>query len=393
MPDDALSGLLVLDLSHGISGAYCTRLLAGLGAEVIKVEAPGGDEARRMGPFPTDIPDLEQSGLFLYLNTGKKSVTLDLSSATGISILKALVKATDILVEGYAPSVLPGLGVGYDSLEFINPALIMTSISYFGQTGPYRDYQGSDLVALALGGLMDVTGEPDREPLKPGGFQAEYQAGINAAVATMTALYYRDETGLGQHIDVSVVECIASITEGATLSYAYNKVLRRREGSRHHTACPSVILPCRDGYVHIHAPADWDAFARFVGAPRLMNSEFKASPRRHADEIEAILMDWVKDKTRDEVFHAAQEWRLPFAKVMGIDELFDDPQYLARAFFVDVEDPQAGVLRQPSAPFRMSTPWQAGRAPLLGEHNEEVYCQGLGYSREDLVRLRERGVV
>ncbi|MDY6912592.1 MAG: CoA transferase, partial [Chloroflexota bacterium] len=235
-----------------------------------------------------------------------------------------------------------------------------------------RDFRGSDLIAQALGGIMKFTGLPDREPLKIAGPQAEYQAGLNAAVATMTALYARDETGLGQHIDISVMEVLASILEGALLSYAYDGTLRERDGARHPTVYPSTILPCKDGFVHVDAGADWETFARFVGLPELLDCK-PEELRLRADEIDALLVPWLSDRTREEVFHSAQEWRLPFAMVMGVDELSDDPQFEAREFFVEIEHPAAGRQKYPGAPFKMGEgSWKAGRAPLLGEHNQEL---------------------
>ncbi|PIU54927.1 MAG: hypothetical protein COS88_06115, partial [Chloroflexi bacterium CG07_land_8_20_14_0_80_51_10] len=263
MEDHPLSDLRILDLSQYVSGPYCTKLLADFGAEVIKIESPnGGDISRRCGPFPGDIPDPEQSGLFLHLNTNKKSITLDLRTEAGDKLFKQLISKTDVLVENSGPSAMD-----YESLQDLNPSLILTSISYFGQDGPYCDWRGADIVAQALGGIMKLTGLPDREPLKIAGPQAEYQAGLNAAVATMTALYLRDETGRGQHIDISVIEVLASILEGALLSYTYDGTLRERDGARHPTIHPSTILPCKDGYIHVDASTDWETFARFVGIP------------------------------------------------------------------------------------------------------------------------------
>lgn len=387
MEDHPLSDLRILDLSQYVSGPYCTKLLADFGAEVIKIESPnGGDISRRCGPFPGDVPDPEQSGLFLHLNTNKKSITLDLRTEAGDKLFKQLLSKTDVLVENSGPGAMD-----YESLQDLNPSLILTSISYFGQDGPYCDWRGADIVAQALGGIMKLTGLPDREPLKIAGPQAEYQAGLNAAVATMTALYLRDETGRGQHIDISVIEVLASILEGALLSYTYDGTLRERDGARHPTIYPSTILPCKDGYIHVDASTDWETFARFVGIPELL--EYKPDEiRQRADEIDALLIPWLAERNMEEIFHRAQEWRLPFAMVMGVDQLPDDPQFRAREFFVEVDHPVAGRLTYPGTPFKMSeSPWKAGRAPLLGEHNQEIYCNLLGYTKQDLVQLREIG--
>lgn len=384
-----LSGLKVLDLSEFVSGPYCTKLLADLGAEVIKVENPdGGDVARRWGPFPGDIPHTEKSRLFLYLNTGKKSITLDWHTETGFKILHRLIPWADILVENLGPGALD-----YESARAVNPSLIMASISHFGKDGPYRDWKGSDIVAQALGGIMKLTGLPNREPLKIAGPQAEYQAGLNAAVAIMTSLYLRDETGQGQHVDISVMECLASILEGALTSYAYDGTLRERDGARHPTAYPSTILPCKDDHIHVDASGDWDTFARFMEIPELFRFKPEAL-REKADEIDALLIPRLAEKSRAEWFHEAQAWRLPFAMVMGIDELPSDPQLQARDFFTEINHPATGPLAYPGSPFKMSgAQRKAGRAPLLGEHNEEVYCGPLGYTAEELARMRGMGII
>lgn len=397
MPDQALSGLLVLDLSENISGPYCTKLLADYGADVIKVEKPGvGDASRRAGPFPHDQPHPEKSGLFLFLNTNKQSITLNLETEDGVAIFRRLVEDADIVVENFGPGALASLGLDYQALADLNPALIMTSISYFGQWGPYRDFHGSDIIAQAMGGLMWLTGEAEREPLKLPLSQAEFQTGLNAAVSILCAVYYRDETGDGQQIDVSVQEAVASILEGAVTSYSYSGVDRGRMGARHHLQCPSQVMATRDGFIHVQAGANWDHFATFLETPQLMEPRLASILRYHyADEIEELIQPWLKKRAAKEVFSRAQEWRIPFALVLGIDELMADPQYQARGFFQEIDHPLSGRLTYPGAPFRMSqTPSQVFRpAPLLGEHNEQIYGHRLGLSRRDLVRLEENGVI
>ena len=396
MPHHALSGLLVLDLSQNISGPYSTKLLADYGAEVIKIEKPPlGDTGRRVGPFPSDHPDLEKSGLFLFLNTSKKGITLNLDCESGLQIFRLLVERADILVENFRPGVMASMGLDYDKLAEINPELIMTSISCFGQWGPYREWDGSDIIAQAMGGLMGLTGEADGTPLKLPLSQAEYQAGLNAAVATLCALYFRDETGEGQHIDVSLQEAVASILEASVTMYSYSGFVRGRTGSRHHLQCPSRVMPTRDGYIHVQAGANWDHFSTFLDTPQLMQPRL-ASPLRYqyADEVEGLIQPWIENRDKREIFTTAQEWRIPFAPVLGIDELMGDPQYEARGFFHEMGHPQAGTLTYPGAPFRMSeTPAEVRRAPLLGEHNDEVYSEALGLSQDHLIELKEQGVI
>lgn len=384
-----LSGIKVLDLSQYVSGPYCTKLLASYGAEVIKVEHPnGGDISRHYGPFLSDTPEMETSALFLYLNTNKKSITLDLDTQTGARLLNQLISQTDILVENSGPDAFD-----HDSLLEEFPQLIVGSISYFGQDGPYCDFKGADIVLQALSGIMNLTGLPDREPLKVAGPQAEYQAGLNAAVAIMTALLFRDTSGQGQHIDVSVFECLVSILESALLSYSYDGTLRQRDGARHPTAYPSTILPCRDGYVHVDASTDWDIFANYMDMPELL--QFKPDQlRESADEIDQLLMPWLAEHSMEDIFQSAQEWRLPFAKVMGIDELPDDPQFKERDFFTAVNHPFVGPLIYSGTPFKMTAlESRSDRAPLLGEHNKDIYCDLLGNTIEDLTTFRGMGVI
>ena len=396
MADSALSGLVVLDLSENISGPYCTKLLADYGAEVIKIEKPQtGDASRRAGPFPDDNPDTEKSGLFLFLNTSKKGITLDIENELSRDIFKRLVKQADIVVENSKPGTMKKLGLNYEALADINPKLIMASISYFGQTGCHHDWNGADIVAQAMGGLMHLTGEPGREPLKLPLSQAEFQAGLNAAIAILCAVYYRDMTGEGQYIDISVQEAVTSILEGTISTYSYSGHVLNRTGARHRYKCPSTIMKAKDRCVHIESGAYWDHFAALTQTPQLMEPRLASILRyQYADEVEETIRPWVQTHTADEVFTKGQEWRMPVAKVMGIEELDGDPQYTARNFFQDIDHPKAGDLTYPGAPFKMSeTPAEINRAPLLGEHNDEIYTGLLGMSANELAGLKERNVI
>jgi len=403
MADSALSGINVLDLSQGVSGGYCTKVLADLGAQVIKVEPPFiGDFARKTGPFLGDIPNLETSAPFLYLNTGKKSITLNLESRSGTSILLELVQQADVLVENFKPGFMAKLGLAYPSLEQVNPGLIMASISCFGQSGPYRDYEGCDMVAYAISGYMYLTGDEDKEPLRAGGSQSGYQAGLQAAMALLAALTYRDFTGEGQYVDVSTVEALASTFDGVTVYTTLERqgFMPRRAGTRlinrdPRFTYPSTLLPCKDGWVHVHhSPSNPRGLAALTGNPRLEAPEVLAAGMGHANEIDQMLTEWLKDHTREEIQTTAQHMRVPFTMVQSIDEVLEDPQNEARGFFVEIDHPVAGKLKYPRPPFHMpESPWLPVRAPLLGEHNQEIYCQRLGYSKEDLVRLRELNII
>lgn len=380
-----LSGLSVLELSEGVAGPYCARLLAEQGASVIKVEPPAGDMARRLGPFPPGGPHPERSALYLWLNAGKQGVTLDASSATGRGLLRQLAAQAQVIVagpEGFA-------------LEILNEAsspLVQTSITWFGAEGPYRDYRGGELAALASGGLLHLTGEPGREPLAAPGHQAQYQAGLDAAVATVAAVLLAEATGERQSVEVSVQAAVASLLEGAILGYGYTGRARGRMGSRHPAVYPSDIYPCKDGYIHIHAPGDWEAFARWLGLPE--RADWAADPQAHAAEIEPRLAAGLRERTRDELFRGGQEWRFPLAPVLGLEEVLADPQHQARGYFQEGEHPAAGRFVLPGPPFRLddAPPSALSPAPLLGQHNAPVYG-ALGYTAADLARLREAGVI
>jgi len=392
---------VVVDLTHHIAGPYCTKMLADYGAEVIKVERPGlGDPTRRAGPFPGDLPDMEKSGLFLYLNTNKKGITLNLKSTMGKAILKRLVAMADLVVESFSPRVMPSLGLGYEELVKVRPGLIMTSISSFGQTGPYRDYRASEIVAYAMGGSLYLIGEPDRVPLKGPLAQAQYLTGLFACGSTLAAILRRARMGSGDHVDVSIMEAVAAVQESTTTTYAYSGTVWRRAGSRRPEAHPWTILPCRDGYVvvGVSTPVQWEMMTAMLDMPELAEDpRFATAQRRfqHADELDAILSPWFKDRTKQEIYELAQLWRVPFSPVPDLSEVASSPQLAARRYFETISHPVAGVLPYAGAPFRLGVASSRAQqpAPLLGQHNVEIYCKWLGFSKQDLVRLREQGVI
>jgi crotonobetainyl-CoA:carnitine CoA-transferase CaiB-like acyl-CoA transferase len=399
MSDRPLDGVTVLDFTHYVAGPACTRTLAGWGAEVIKVERPGvGDGARRLGPFPGDRPDPERSGLFLYLNTGKKSVTLDLKSATGRKIALDLAGQADLVVESFRPGVMASLGLDYATLAGRDPRIVVTSISNFGQDGPYRDFEATELGLYALSGAMATIGDPEREPIKKGGHLTQYTAGGHAFLASLAALWSREETGQGQHVDVSIAECMATIVAGQTKRLTYGGKMAGREVGHQSSDYPYGVLPCRDGYVSMGArPAStWPIIADIVGEPRLAEERFltRRGRARHADEIAPVLLPWLAERGKDEIFHLGQRRRVALGYVATAADLLDSAQLAEREFFVELDHPLAGRLRYPGAPYRLGeSEWTAARAPLLGEHTEEVLGQRLGYGPADLVKLRQRGVV
>ncbi|MFQ5873169.1 MAG: CaiB/BaiF CoA transferase family protein [Dehalococcoidia bacterium] len=397
----ALEGIRVIDLSQGVSGPYCTKLLGCLGAVVIKVEDPSqGDCSRRMGPFFKHLPHQETSATYLYLNTTKKSITLNLNTASGVETLKRLLHSADVLVENTRPGVMASLGLDYPAIEAISPRLVMASITYFGQSGPYRDYKGNSMIGYAVTGQMQMTGEPDREPLVGAGYQPEYQAGLHAFDAVLAALYWRESSGQGQHIDVSVMESMAYYHEFALTAWTHVKTLSIRAGNRYPVGThPITIYPCKDGYVSLTnvTPHQTENMFLLMERPDLIDDpRFASDVSRwdHGEDMDAFIVPWMMERTMEEIVTLAQELRVPCTYVPTFGQLFDDPQLSSRDYWVALEHPFVGQQTYAGAPFTMSeTPWQVKRAPLLGEHNEEIYEGELGCSREEMVQLRERNVI
>lgn len=399
LSEQALDDVKVLDVSQGIAGPFAAKLLADYGADVIKVEPPGsGDCARNQGPFPDDVPHPEKSGLFLYLNTNKRGITLNLASASGQHLFMQLVERVDVIIESFAPAALDRLGLGYSQLAQINPRLILASITPFGQTGPYAAYDANHLLLCALGGWAHLCGVPEREPLQAGSYVSHYIAGTYAAIGVLAALARRGESGQGEHVDTSAWEAMITCALLPAMRYEYTGQVGVRQ-SRHMTG-PSFIFRCKDGYVaaNVLTQAQWLTLCQFVGHEEWMEDpRFSIGTERakYTDEIYEQLAPWFSERSKDEVFHQAQLWRLPFALVPSAEEIVNMEQHQARGYFVEVEHPVAGTFKYPGAPFKMPlTPFTVSRpAPLLGQHNREVYCELLGLVEADLVRLRQGGVI
>jgi len=386
-----------------VTGPYCTKLLADLGAEVIKVERPGvGDDARSRGPFWHDVPDPELSGLFLYLNTNKLGITLDVSTATGRAVFLELVKQADVLVEDNARATMEELHLTYEDLRQVNPALIVTSITPFGETGPYRDYKAYQLNSYHSGGegymLPYMSSNLNREPVRGGGLVGDCICGLSAALATLGAAYSRRATGLGQHIDVSKQAVLLTMVQLETTLFPNMGLVRNR------LARPALMpLPfeCRDGgYLMISALTDreWNSLVGFMGDPEWAKEEkYEQWLNRHmsGDEINPRVQEFVGGRDRDELFHGLQADAVAAAPVNTAEDLVNSDQMQARGFFAEVEHPRTGKLRYPTTGYRLSqTPCCLERAaPLLGEHNELVYGTRLGYDREALAAMRESGVI
>jgi crotonobetainyl-CoA:carnitine CoA-transferase CaiB-like acyl-CoA transferase len=405
MPEGALADITVLDLTHHIAGPYCTKLLATYGAEVIKIERPGaGDPARQAGPFPGDVPHPEKSGLFLHLNTNKQSVTINLQHARGQVLVRELVKQVDVVAENFAPRVLPALGLSYADLAPLNPRLVMTSISNFGQTGPYRDWRAQDIVIYAMGGAMNLTGLPDREPLRLALNLMAYQGGNVAATATMTGVLGAGRLGTGQYIDVSLFEVHAGCIDRRTtslLGYQYTGEPGYREEPIGIGVYPVGVIPCQDGYIQtLVVRQNWERLLTAMEMPELNEdprfaNELTRLQQEQRPAFMAIFEDWLSRHTRYEAMAKAQAQRLPLTALNPPSAALQDPHFRERGAFVDVEHPVAGTLPYTRAPFRMAaSPAAPARpAPLLGQHTDVVLGQRLGLTSSDLAELRQQGVI
>ena len=394
MPEQALADLTVVEWGLGLAGAFCAKALADLGADVIKVEPPDGDPARRAGPFVDDIPHSEASGQFLYLNANKRGITLDLEADRGLRNLRELLQPADILVTDFSPRRLEELELDYAHLQPLSPRLIATCISPFGQTGPYRDYLGSDLIAWHMAGAghgtpWNAVTDPEKEPpLRGGGYQAEYLTGWTAASATMAALFHRHTYGLGQMVDISAMDAVANMLRPRISSYSYQReaLVDTRLKKGH-----PWVYPCKDGHISATFARDhwWGGLKELMGRPEWAESPVFAdapSRRENADALELLVSEWLMQYTRAELYRMLQASGVPCFPVNSIQEVVDSPQYAAREFIVEQEHPVAGLVKQPGPAVRYSkTPWCLRKpAPLLGEHNQEILGSLKGHRLQDL---------
>ena len=399
MTDGATQGVRVLEYGEMVAAPYCAKLLADLGAEVIKVEEPpAGDAARRRGPFPDDMPHPEKSGLFLYVNTNKLGVTLDPHTPTGRLIFQRLAQQADVLIEDRPPGEMERLGLGYETLSALNPALIVTSITPFGQTGPYKDYKCYHLNLYHASGhssFFYVAPKKGKEaPVVGGGWVGEYDGGLMGAVAILSALIARLTTGEGQHIDVSKFETMVTLERVAADRYANDPTPPSLPGM------VAGLLACRDGHVVI-TPAQnhqWNALVQLMGTPPWTQEERcrdEHARARSRDYIQPLVEEWAAQQSKEDLYDRGQALNVPIGPVRNAAEIMQWPQARHRGFFAEIDHPAAGRLEYPTVAYHLSeTPWRGRRAaPLLGEHNEEIYCHRLGFSHQDLVRLAGAGVI
>ena len=413
MAKQAFTGIKVIEYANFIAAPYCARLLADLGAEVIKIEAPAsGDESRKRGPFPKDVPHPEKSGLFSYLNWNKSGVTLNLNDASGREVFKQLIKEADVLIEDTAPGKDVELGLDYATLSKLNPRLIVTSITPFGKTGPYKDYQAYPLTMSHGSGAGYVLpcgdtflAYPDREPIKSGGYICEYNSGETAMIATTAALYWRETSGSGQHVDVSKREAISSLSRYEFSRF--NQGFIENRGSR--TFPVGGLMCCKDGFVEVSLMSKeaWLGLIKLIGSPAWALTEDYSFEKvikgfakqeevnlKRKQEINDFITCWMLEHTKDEIYHQGQACGVPVTKVANTQDVVESKQYNARGYFVTVDHPEIGKVKYPTWPctFSQTAPAIKSPAPLLGQHNEQVYTK-LGYAKEDLVRLHAGGVI
>ncbi len=386
---EALAGLRVLELADE-SGVYCGKLLADLGADVIKLERPGGDATRAIPPFVDGRPGADAGFFFLYMNTSKRGVTLDLEREEGRAVFARLAETADVVVETLPPGRLDQLGLGYAALSARNPGLVLTSISGFGATGPHRDQRSTDLIASARGGAMAVTGEAEDPPVRLAGEQSHVAASTCAAASTLIALYHRRASGRGQHVDVSSLEVTTAVTHICGVGkWLDDGIVPRRSGTGLFASVPSGAYACRDGlvYLMVNRPLHWQALAEWVheetGNQEVLDPMFRgpSSNRLPYRELLDLFISELTAKFRvEEIYREGQRRHIAFTPVNSATAVSQDAHLAARGFFVEVPHPSAGTLRYPGAPYRHArTPWRIGRpAPRVGEHNAEVYGGELG---------------
>jgi crotonobetainyl-CoA:carnitine CoA-transferase CaiB-like acyl-CoA transferase len=409
------AGLRVLELADE-TGQFCGKLLGDLGADVVKIEPPGGESSRHIGPFLNDIPHPERSLSFWYYNTSKRGITLNLETAGGRGIFQRLAAGADVVLETFRPGFLASLGLGHDSLRAQNPALILCALTPFGQTGPWRDYLSSDLLHMAAGGEMascgyDELDVPNAPPIAPGGGNAWHMGCHYASMAIMAALVHRSVSGQGQSIDVSIHEACALTTEAAIANYIYRGEVLRRQTGRHHAAGPTprTQFRAKDGN-YVCALVGGRLNPKFVGEladlldsygmagdlkdPKYQDQAVIVANTSHI--IDDLIADFIASLPAEEVYHAAQERGFTWGAVRAPEALLDDAHLHDRGFWKTVEHDELGrsFVYPGEAAIHHGSPWRiTRRAPLIGEHNIEIYCDELGLLRGELAVLAENRVV
>ncbi|WP_291300481.1 CaiB/BaiF CoA-transferase family protein [Desulfosporosinus sp. BICA1-9] len=401
----ALSGIRVLEFAGEI-GSYTGKLFANLGAEVIQIESIEGSPIRRAGPFYKDIPDQEGSLQFIYQNTNKKGIVLDIEKEQGREIFLNLVKTADLLLESFPPGYLNKLNLGYEQLSAINPKLVYTSVTGYGQNGPYRDYPWSDITSLAMGGLLYLAAQGDDIPARVPDSQTFMMGAMYAATGSMVALLEADDSGSGQYLDVSLQECVATALENAIQFYDLEGSIRRGIG---HVEAGMGIYPCQDGYVYLVAGMGgnvnlWNAFVDWLieekveGAESLAQDQWKTPQFRRTAEAKQrfneIVVPFAMKHNKLYLFENGQDRRVTIHPVNNPKDICEDPHIKYRKFMVDYfSESLGGQVFMPGAPYRLSqTPWKLGtEPPKLGQHTAEI-LQEIGYNPQQIQEFKQGGV-
>ena len=399
-PKKALEGLKVLDISQIEAGPICTMLLGFLGAEVVKVEMPGiGEIGRVLGAQEWEQKEGLDSWNFLLMNPNKRSITLNLKSEKGLAVFKELVKKADVLVSSFVPGTMEKIGIGYDVLSKINPRLIYAENSGFGRGGPYSLYPGFDSVAKAIGGAMSVTGEPDGPPLNPGSFIGDSGAGVHMAVGILAALHYRDVTGEGQTVDMSMAENVANLSREQFQGTLASGKPAPRCGTSMNGSYPWDAFKAKgngpNDYIYICTVRDhqYDTLMKIIGREDLMGINFRERIEKKA-MLKEVIEEWTTKHDKIEAFHFLAERGVPAGPIYNTLEIFQDPHFIKRGFVIELEHPKRGKHKMIGCPIKLSkSPTEVIPAPLLGQHNEEIYKEWLGYSKEKMAQLKTEKVI
>lgn len=392
----ALEGLKIIDLTRVLAGPFSTMMLADMGAQVIKVEEPGkGDDSRFLGPFVNG-----ESAYYMNLNRNKKGITLNLKSPRGKELFRRLVGMSDIVVENFRPGTMEKLGLGYEDLKKIHPRIIYAAVSGFGQYGPYKDRPGYDIIGQAMGGLMSTTGWPGQPPTRTGTAMGDVLGGLSLAVGMLSAIRYRDRRGVGQKIDVSLVDSVVASMEIITQLYLVDGKVPERIGNRYEAVYPYDSFEAKDGYCVIGAGNNklYCLLCKTIGRDELIDDgrflTVRERVKNHA-ALKPLIEAWTKEREVASIVDALLEAGVPAAPILDVKQVVDDPHIAgAREMFVDVDHPSAGRTRLTGCHIKMSEtkPCVRTPAPTLGQHNEEIYG-GLGLSADEVKKMRDEGVI
>lgn len=403
----ALAGITVLDVA-GPLGNYCGKLFADLGARVIVVEPPAGSPSRHVEPRVAGRDDLDASLTFQYQNTNKQSIALDLDSDAGVQVFRRLADRCALIVESEQPGKMAARGLDYARLRRSNPALVLTSITAFGQTGPFSHWLATDLTAMGMGGMLYLAGYPDTAPMVACGEQAVGAANLFAAVASLAAVYDAEASGSGQHVDVSMQECVVMGMENAVQFYDLEGTIRRRNAGTQRLAGTGVF-ECKDGYIYLMAggigsnrfwktTTDWLVDEGVAGAGQFREDRWNDQDFLASDEAKRIFGEvftpYARTRTKQAMQAMGRARRIPLAPICDARDIAGNPQRDFRGFFVDIQDAQGSPLRMPGAPYRLSaTPWNLRRrAPRLGEHTRDI-LSWVGYTDAEQQAMRQQGAV